>query len=178
MAWFSARRLMDGLPDDPRAAKRAGMGGAAGDAPATPRRGRRGGALDYDGVDPWAPEGGDAPETTDPGHDARRRAEAAAAAADAAAAEAAAARKRVSRLTARGLSALRSALPSPAKLKGARLAEELGLQAAADGRSLHIAGVTLLARDGSAAWRGAWRRRRAVRGLPAQRLDFARWFAT
>jgi hypothetical protein len=81
----------------------------------------------------------------------------------------------VSRLTARELAALRSALPSPKKYKGAKLAEDLGIKAG-KGPELEISGITFVARDGAAAWRGAWRRRRAAKGLPAQRLDFQQWF--
>jgi hypothetical protein len=91
------------------------------------------------------------------------------------AAAAAAAGPAVSRLTARELAALRSALPSPNKFKGAKLAEELGIKAGT-GPEIEISGITFVARDGAAAWRGAWRRRRAAKGLPAQRLDFQQWF--
>jgi hypothetical protein len=91
-------------------------------------------------------------------------------------AAAAAASPAVSRLTARELSSLRSALPSPNKFKGAKLAEELGIKAGKKGAGLEISGITFVARDGAAAWRGAWRRRRAAKGLPAQRLDFQQWF--
>jgi len=33
---------------------------------------------------------------------------------------------------------------------------------------MEISGISLVVRDGGAAWRGSWRRRRAEQGLPAQ----------
>ncbi|WIA18705.1 hypothetical protein OEZ85_003406 [Tetradesmus obliquus] len=75
------------------------------------------------------------------------------------------------------------ALPSPKKFKGAKLAEDLGIKvtntenkAGKGPAGLEISGISFVARDGAKAWRGAWRRRRAAEGLPAQRLDFQQWF--
>jgi hypothetical protein len=40
---------------------------------------------------------------------------------------------------------------------------------------VEISGVRFVAADGAAAWRRAWAKRRAAKGIPAQRLDLDRW---
>uniref|UniRef100_A0A383VKY2 Homeobox domain-containing protein n=1 Tax=Tetradesmus obliquus TaxID=3088 RepID=A0A383VKY2_TETOB len=151
--WFEARRDMDGTPHNPRQAKLlARNAAAAAQAPAA-------------ALPTQQPQ-----QQQEPGKNA------------AAAAAAAAAGPAVSRLTARELASLRSALPSPKKFKGAKLAEDLGIKitnankAGKGPAGLEISGISFVARDGAKAWRGAWRRRRAAEGLPAQRLDFQQWF--
>lgn len=178
LEWFAARREMDGLPHNPRAARNATAAAAARGAAAAladallppellPRRAHQAAAA-------GAAQAAAA---------AAAAAEAALAASDAAAGAEQQPAQRVQRLTARELATLRSALPSPRKAKGARLAEELGVRAAAppaDGSapaSLEVAGVRFVAADGGAAWRRVWLKRRAVQGAPAQRLDLAQWLA-
>lgn len=113
--WFTARREMDGLPDNPRAAKQLA---------ATAKR-----ALD-------------APQPLLPAEmlpQQRQPKQQQSPAADAAAATAPAdgqqqqkqqqERARVQSLTAREMAALRSGLPSPRKQKGEKLKQELGVKA-------------------------------------------------
>jgi hypothetical protein len=147
--WFTARRDMEGVPHNPRQAKLLARNNAAAAAQQAPAAAA------------VPPQQAEQQQQQKAGADP--------------AAAAAGGGQAVSRLTARELAALRSALPSPNKFKGAKLAEELGIKAG-KGPELEISGITFVARDGAVAWRGAWRRRRAAKGLPAQRLDFQQWF--
>lgn len=114
--WFTARREMDGLPDNPRLAKKAAAAAGRTDAQQsiltfTPQQQQRQqqpvpqAALDRLTVKQLQAQHSPA-----------------------AAAAAAAAGPAVSRLTARDLATLRSSLPSPKKFKGAKLSEELGIK--------------------------------------------------
>ncbi|KAI8474414.1 MAG: hypothetical protein J3K34DRAFT_493710 [Monoraphidium minutum] len=177
--WFVQRRDVDGRPHDPRAAKRlaeraaaaSGRGGRRGPMPGEEEellRVMRAAAAAAAGA-----AGGAASGAPAPGSRAAREAAAAAAAAAGGGGG-----PRVVGVTAREMAAIRSSLPSPRKFKGSRLAEELEIRRGGDG-AVEIGGVQYVLRSGAAQWRRAWHRRRASRaagGVPAQRLDFVRWF--
>jgi hypothetical protein len=155
--WFVQRREADGRPHDPRVAKRladqaaraaaaaAGEPGAAGARP-----GERGAGRVLRG--PMPGEEGELLRLM-------RAAAAEAAAAEAAGAAAAtdtqiappAPRRRVVGVTAREMAAMRSALPSPKKMKGLKLAEELEMKAS--GERARAASLSPCLRAGLAAGR-------------------------
>jgi hypothetical protein len=115
MDWFTARREMDGLPDNPRAAKQLA---------ATARR-----ALDA--PQPLLPSEF-LPLRSQPKQQQQQQQAAVSvgAAADASPQQQQQqARARVQSITTREMAALRSALPSPRKQKGEKLKQELGIKA-------------------------------------------------
>jgi len=167
LAWFEERRAADGLPARAQPAE----GQRRRQEWAFVPDGRGGGRADEPGVDPRHADlmeqlgdgGGEGPAPGGGGGGGRAE-------------QAGAAAHRPTAMTKRELAALRSSLPSPRKPHGAKLAESLGIKAVGD-ESLAIGGVQFVATDGRAAWRAAWRRRRAQQPAPGRQLDYARWYA-
>lgn len=79
-------------------------------------------------------------------------------------------------LTKREMAVLRSSLPSPNKPFGQKIAGELDIKQAEDGSGMDIAGVHFVEKDGGAAWRRVWRRRRAQQPAPGKQLNFLPWY--
>ena len=192
LAWFAARRRKDGLPDNPREAKRLAAAAAASGAATSSSSSSA--VVDEESLQALL--------TGASVRMSRTTAQAAGVLQQQQQQQAGRQQQQQQLqqlLSARELAALRSALPSPRKFKGAKLQEQLGIKkldqdgevvagvnqghggaalggaGAAGGRekgAIEIAGVQFVVRDGAAAWDRRWRTRRSSQGVPAQRLDF------
>jgi len=192
LAWFAARRRKDGLPDNPREAKRLAAAAAAAGGSGGVSSSSSSAVVDEESL-----------QALLTGASVRMSRATAQAAGVLQQQQQQGGRQQQQQqlqqlLSARELAALRSALPSPRKFKGAKLQEQLGIKkldqvgedvagvkqgqggaasgaGAAGGRekgAIEIAGVQFVVRDGAAAWDRRWRTRRSSQGVPAQRLDF------